>query len=127
MPITFDINSSDRIVVMRVAGVLDEQAVNLARGSIRAHPDFDPSMVQLFDMRCAQQISLSADAVRALAYVSIFDRGARRAFVVGNDFQFGMARMFSLYSEARAQTVEVFREIDSALLWLGGGPLPEGT
>ena len=126
MPITFDINPSDRIVVMRAAGVLDDHSVNLVRAEIRKHPDLDPSMVQLFDMRSAEQITLSADSVRALAAGSIFGSRSRRAFVTGNDFQFGMARMFSLYSETHAQTVEVFREVDSALLWLGGGPLPEG-
>jgi len=126
MPITFDINPSDRIVVMRAVGVLDDHAVNLARASIRTHPDFDASMMQLFDMRSAEQITLSADAVRALASVSVFSRESRRAFVVRNDFQFGMARMFSLYSESHAQTVEVFREVEPALVWLAGGALPEG-
>lgn len=125
MPITFDINPSEHIVVMRAAGVLDDQSVNHVRASLRKHPDFDSSMVQLFDMRSAGQITLSAGAVRALASGSIFDRGARRAFVVANDFQFGMSRMFSLYSESHAQRVEVFREVGSALLWLGGGPLPD--
>ena len=59
MPITFDIESSDHIVVMRADGVLDDRAVNLVRASIREHPTFDSSMVQLFDMRSASQITLS--------------------------------------------------------------------
>jgi hypothetical protein len=125
MPITFTIDPHARIVAMRVTGSLTDDDVRAIREELRRHPDFDPGMGQLFDARAAEQVALSSDAVRSLASVSVFHAGTRRAFVVANDFQFGMARMFSLYSETHAQTVEVFRDIESALGWLRRQPPAE--
>jgi hypothetical protein len=48
-----------------------------------------------------------------------FWAGARRALVVTSDVVFGMARMYQILRDESPDELEIFREMDGALQWLG--------
>jgi hypothetical protein len=48
-----------------------------------------------------------------------FWAGARRALVITNDVLFGMARMYQLLKDESPDELQIFRNMDEALQWLG--------
>jgi len=82
---------------------------------------------ELIDARDAEFVlssSLASD-LHGLAEVAAAMDGpspSKLAIVSGGDFGFGVGRMYEAYREAAAQgtrEVEVFREMEQALAWLG--------
>jgi len=60
--------------------------------------------------------------VRQFAQRSIFSSRSRRAFVVKDDLQFGLARMFEIHRDLNGETgIRVFRTLDEALDWILAG------
>ena len=45
-------------------------------------------------------------------------KGARRAFVTGSDFAFGMARMYQTLADDLPSEIRVFDDMSEALEWL---------
>jgi hypothetical protein len=48
--------------------------------------------------------------------------GGRAAVVASSDVHFGLSRLGSVYSESVGVEVQVFRDLDSAVTWLGTKP-----
>jgi len=48
--------------------------------------------------------------------------GGRAAVVAASDVHFGLSRLGSVYSETVGVEVEVFRDLESAVTWLGATP-----
>ena len=72
-------------------------------------------------MRRAGSIWLEVEPedVRQLAQRNIFSPRSRRAFVVKDDLQFGLARMFEIHRELKGETgIRVFRAFDEAMDWI---------
>ncbi len=46
---------------------------------------------------------------------------SRSAWLVSADVQFGLARMLSVYAEEKGITIQVFRDLDPARIWLQEG------
>lgn len=84
-------------------------------------PDFDPEFNQLSDASLATDTDLSAGNVPLLYSRRVFSTTSRRAVVAPTDFAYGMARMLQTYVDlsGTAHPVEVFRDREAALRWLG--------
>jgi hypothetical protein len=124
MPATYSIDPQRRLVHSVASGVLTIHDVAEHYRLIRADPAFDPSFCQLADLRAVERIDLDPGALRSEALAPIFAPMSRRAFVGSSDVQFGMARMYGIYSEGAQQLINVFRDLDRAMDWLGlDGPV----
>ncbi|MGH0037230.1 MAG: STAS/SEC14 domain-containing protein [Myxococcota bacterium] len=86
---------------------------------LRGDPDFSAEVDQLVDLRRATGVSMETSEVRSFAQGQpLFKPAARRAVVVGSEFDFGMARMFQVMRGDEAGEIRVFRDIDEARRWL---------
>lgn len=89
---------------------------------LSADPDFDPSYFQLQDYTQFTRLAITPDDVRVITERSIFSPSSRRALLVKNDVQFGLARMVELHRGLKGETgVRVFRTLDEALDWISDG------
>lgn len=121
MAAVHEIDVARGLVLTREWGELSDGDLRGLYECIRTDPAFDPSFRQLCDLRAVTKITTSVETLRFLAQTSIFQPGVRRAFVVGREVDFGLARLFQTYSEGEGGTVEVFRDISEAETWLGLG------
>ena len=119
MPTTYQLDLALGLVRTDSWGTLsDEEVVELYQ-KIRDDPAFNPAFRQLCDLRKVTKITTTVETLRSLAQSRIFAPGARRAFVVDRQVDFGLSRLFQAYSEVEGATIEVFREMEEAKAWLG--------
>jgi hypothetical protein len=86
---------------------------------LSSDPDFDPNYSQILDFTHLAGVDIGPEDVRQFAQRNIFSPQSRRAFVVKDDLQFGLARMFEIHRELNGETgIRVFRTIDEALDWV---------
>lgn len=119
MPITYEIDPEQRLVVTRIWGPATESDVAKHNQSLRTDPQFDPHYRQLADMSGVTELLVSTKVIEETAHDQYFAPGVRRAFVASDDAAFGLARMFALYAEGVGQTIQVFRDRAAAESWLG--------
>src|SRR6185436_493453 len=109
-----EIDVARRVVLTFESGELSDQDLRGLYDRIGADPAFDPTFRQLCDLRNITKITTSIETLRFLAQSRIFQPGVKRAFVVGREVDFGLARLFQAYSEVEGQMVEVFRSMSEA-------------
>jgi hypothetical protein len=119
VPAVHEIDVRCRLVRTHESGELTDEDLRGLYDRIRADPAFDPSFQQLCDLRPVTRITTSVETLRFLAQSRLFLPGVKRAFVVGREVDFGLARLFQAYSEVEGGTVEVFRNMSDAESWLG--------
>src|SRR5690349_15306131 len=95
MPLTITVDKARGLVITHGSGVLTLEDIASARAQVRANPDFDPTFYELFDVRDIVEAQLSGAEIPRIAASSVLAPGVCRAFVVANQKQHGLARMFS--------------------------------
>jgi len=118
VPITYDIDKQQRLVVSRLWDVVTNDEVDDHNRTLRTDPDFDPSYRQLIDLSGITEIRITTPKVTATAQDQYFTPGTRRAFFAPEDVAFGLARMFATRAEAAGQKIGVFRDRKKAEEWL---------
>jgi hypothetical protein len=119
MPAFYKIDKERRIVMSSGSGVLTIEDILGHQERLLNDPDFDPSYSQLSDFTQVEKVELSSEDVRLAARKNIFLPHSRRALVVKNEVQYGLARMFEIHRELAGEVgVRVFRTIDEALAWV---------
>ena len=119
MPADYHIDPARSLVVSRAWGTLtDEDMIGHAK-ALASDPRFRRDMRHLFSFDDVRDPRLSSDAVRTVARLNPFGPGARRAVVVRSDAAFGVARMYELSRSPAPDDLQVFRELEAALEWLG--------
>ena len=119
MSVGFTIDTSRRLVLSRGWGVLTDRELMVHVRALSADPRFRPDLHQLVDFVGVTDVKVTASGVREMTGLNPFGAGARRALTVSSDVAYGMARMYQIMRSDAADEVEVFRDIDSALEWLG--------
>jgi hypothetical protein len=91
-----------------------------AIGAVASDPDFDPAMGVVVDFTRVTTVPASAEIEQYMAYLGGQSerRNVKRAILVANDLQYGMARMAAAYGEHYSLRVQVYRDLDEALAWL---------
>jgi hypothetical protein len=127
MPAFYKIDKVRRLVISSGSGVLTIEDILMHQERLLADPDFDSSFSQLTDFTQFTKIDVTADQVRLAAKKDIFSPRSRRALVVKNDLQYGLARMFEIHRDSAGEVgIRVFRNLDEALDWvLPGDSVPE--
>ena len=118
--IKYRILPEDRLIVLCFWGEVDEEEVLALSSDLRNDPEFSTRYDALVDTSDLQH-SVSSAEVRDLAEPRItMSANARLAVVAPADFSYGPSRMHQLLSEQRTPMhIEVFRERESAIAWLG--------
>lgn len=121
--LTYCIDKQRRMVVLTGSGALSVTEVLDWQKQVHADPAFDPSFTLLADYRDATTIDFDTAQLRIVAQNVPFGPAVRRAFVVRQDADYGVLRMFQTLSEVgrRRGNVAVFRDLQLALQWLEGG------
>ena len=121
MPFDYVVYKEHRLVISTASGVVTWDEIKARQDQTKTDADFDPQFDQIVDLRSATRIELSGDQIRFLAGRRIFSYRSRRAFVAPNPDVFGVGRMWETYDEFSKNPTEVrvFRDLTSALKWLG--------
>ena len=119
MPGGYVIDQTRSIVLSRAWGILKDSELLAHARALAADPRFAPHLNQLSDFLEVTEFQVSTAVVREMVTLSPFGAGARRALVVGADVGFGLARMFQIMRDPSPDEIQVCRDLDSALQWLG--------
>jgi hypothetical protein len=119
MPISHTIDVERRLVRSRLWDVVTEIDAWSSAAELMDDPSFDPTFVQLADMREVVRVEVGTSTVRDLAVMRIFDPKVRRALVVVSDLQQGIGRMTTTYAEGGEQCIALFHDVAEAERWLG--------
>jgi len=118
MPISFEIVPSIQLVVNQASGVVTDDELIAVVVEIGKHPQFEPHFKQFYDLRGVTDFQVSSPGVRRLAAANPFRKGSRRALLCAADVVYGMARMYEVFSDDRADELYVFKDLEDALDWL---------
>jgi hypothetical protein len=119
MPSAYTIDQTRSIVLSRGWGIITDRELLAHTRALAADPRFAPHFCQLADLRDITHLQVTGVTIRQLARLSPFEAGARRALVGSTDAVYGMARMFQLMRDKSPDDIQVFRDLDAALEWLG--------
>ncbi len=119
MSADYRIDAERRVIFSSASGVLTDADLHEHQARLRADPSFDRSFNQLWDFTQVIQLEVSSEALRRLSSFRSYEASARRAIVAGDDFGFGMGRMFQMLHDEAPEELQVFRSIDDARRWLG--------
>jgi len=121
MPCDYEIDLQRRLLKCRVWGAATHAEISQMRQKFTHDPAFRSDLFQLYDLRDATGLTISAGEIRDLAGYSPFSREAKRAIVAQRDAVYGAARMFALLREAGGaqEQIQVFRSLSEANAWLG--------
>ena len=115
----YNIDKERRLVLSSGSGVLTKEDLLGHMDRLSNDPDFDPDFAQVLDFTRIDLVEVEPEDVRQLAQRNIFSPRSRRAFVVKDDLQFGLARMFEIHRELKGETgIRVFRTFDEAMDWI---------
>ena len=124
MAVTYRIAPDERIVYLTVTGEATFAEWREAMLSALSDPAYRKGFNFLIDRRDQTNVP-DTEFVRAAAALlreySAVMGGCRWATVAGRDAFFGMARMFSTFSEGTHIRVAAFREYEDGRRWLTGG------
>jgi hypothetical protein len=119
MPVFYKIDKERRVVLSSGSGTLTIADAKVHQQRLASDPDFDPSFSQIADFTQFTQFDLSSEDIRQMAERSLFSPESRRAFIVPNDFAFGLARMFEILRDlAGEKGIRVCRSLEEALDWV---------
>ena len=130
MPASYLIDDQRRTIFSRAWGVLSDAGVIRHNRALMRDPRFRAEYSRLADFREVTELRVSADVIQREAALLALAPRSRRAFVVGTDLAFGFARMFQLAGAVSDESLQVVRDLESGMGWIGldpGTPWPAGA
>jgi hypothetical protein len=119
VPAFYKIDKERKLVLSSGNGVLTKEDILGHMDRLSKDPDFDPNFSQVSDFTQITVLEIEPEDVRQLAQRNVFSPSSRRAFVVKDDLQYGLARMFEIHRELNGETgIRVFRTFDEAMDWI---------
>jgi hypothetical protein len=119
MPAFYTIDKARKLVTSSGTGLLTVAEMMDHQDRLLKDPDFDPSYSQLIDFSNIAEHNILPQDMRTMATRNVFSATSRRAIVVQDDLQYGLARMFEIYRDLAGETgIRVFRNMDEALSWI---------
>ncbi len=130
MPIRFAIFPEQRLFVVKFVGIVTGDELIDAYVAIFDHPDFEPGMDELSDMRRVEALDYQLDALKRVADITERRLGAagvsmRTAHVIGSEFNEGLSRLYGAITElGDSETVNRFKTLKEGLAWLSRPDFP---
>jgi len=124
MPIVYEIDADRSLLHASFTGAVSPGELIDWYGELRAHPSFRPDMKEIADFTLTVNPGWSTDDMKTVVSREVFGPGAHRAFVGPTDLVYGLSRMYASFAETEGQggTIEVFRTVEEAQLWIDGLP-----
>lgn len=125
MAVTYRIAPDERIVYLTTIGTSTFAHWREAVLSALSDPAYRHGFNFLSDRRDQANVPDAEFAKAAAAFLSEHSDvmgGCRWAAVAGRDALYGMARMFSTFSDGTCIQVAAFRDYEDAKRWLAGSP-----
>lgn len=119
MPLTFQIDREERILRSHGSGVLTVSDLLTYFAETRAHPDYEPGMNRVMDLRAITQLPSSEDirSLAAFARTKAPVETARMAIIAPSDLAFGVSMMFKAFV-GYGERLIVVRDEREAMDWL---------
>jgi hypothetical protein len=123
MPVIYDIDKTQGIIVTRCVGDVKLGQVIGHFESLIQDPDCPPKLDVLLDLtECLSipenyELQPVSDKIGSVRKKVKFEACA---IVVSSDLMYGMARMFLVFADERFQVAQVFRSANDAKKWLIG-------
>ena len=127
MPGSYMIDVPNRLVVTQAWATVNDAELLAHAKQLGADPRFLPDFRQIADFSHVGEARVTREALRELGRINPWGAGAHRAVITPQDLLFGMARMYELMSDQRPEEFRIFRDIPTAVAWLGlpaDWPLP---
>jgi hypothetical protein len=127
VPFSSYIDAERRIAYCRVSGQATLADFLSLRGELAESASVDASFGLLMDLRGADTSALSSDDLRQLtSEATPIPAAAKRAIVISDSAQYGLARMFQRRRELAGglHDLQICNSIDEALAWLGAPDFP---
>ncbi len=122
MPITYEIDREQNLIVTTASGTLTDDDVLGLKARLVQDKHFKPGMRELSDIRNIDRLDVTPAGVRAMVKQdrddAVIVSSHRLAIVLSDDVAFGMARMYQMLTESTMDDVGVFRDIEEAKSWL---------
>ncbi|HXV13302.1 MAG TPA: hypothetical protein VEC56_03765 [Candidatus Krumholzibacteria bacterium] len=121
MPVTYSFHGS----LLKIELVAQYQPDDVIKAFVAAmdDPKCPKPASLLLDVRRSETLATAAvvDIRRVAEYVGPYAArvGGRVAVVAASDVHFGLSRLGSVYTEGVGVEAQVFRDVESAVAWLG--------
>ena len=127
MPITF--HFSDHIIWITLSGQYSLEDGLQTYSAILRDPAFNEGMDLLFDARESKVNPSLAQVKERVVFLRsvVHHSSGRMAIVVSDALRYGLSRMLSTYAQMRGMNIDVFRDVEEALCWLGSEPQHRST
>jgi hypothetical protein len=94
VPATYQLDLPNRLVWSRAWGHFTDEELAAHSRHLRANPRFEPNFRQLIDFTAVEKYQVTRTGIGDVAKINPFGKGARRATLVPNSLDFGLARMY---------------------------------
>ena len=113
----------DGILYIITGPRFDTEALAQVAGRALEDPEFKPPMSLLIDLRESEESASSQEIMRRASMLGEHRElfGGRAAVVVSDELHFGLSRIGSAWADGHGVNVEVFRDLDAAVVWLRRG------
>lgn len=120
MPTEYVIDKAQKTVFTTLYGTLTLKEGVEHHHRLASDPDFDISYNELIDGGALEKVGLNTSGIFSLSQSCPFGPTARRAiYSTDRQLYYGFARMFQTLAGGKHGEIEVFKERDEALQWLG--------
>ncbi|MGI9627840.1 MAG: hypothetical protein ACR2QM_13470 [Longimicrobiales bacterium] len=125
--VAYDLRLQVGLLVTRFSGVVDDGQLVGVYTELVGHPEWRAGLDEFADLRGADLTAVSSEGLRRVAELSErlhsgADKVPRTAVLVDQDVNFGLGRMYEAFSAESPETLQLFRDLDAALEWLGVPP-----
>ena len=120
MPCSYSIDKERKLLTCTGWGRLTLIEAAKLQKEFMDDPDFRRDFHQIIDLTAVADLILKPAELRELAIKAPFQEGSRRAIVVKNKVEYGIARMTQAYREISGgrDEIRIFEDRDEALQWL---------
>lgn len=118
MTVSYEIFPSQRLIITYLSGIITEEDFIQLREMVLADPQFHPDFSFIDDITGTTDLDIGNDRLYSIAQQTVANPGIRRALVAENNYQYGMARMYKVFSENAGQNFQVFRTLEEAVDWV---------
>ena len=117
-PVRYTIDPNKHIVTAKFGKILTADTLTQYINLLREDPNFSASFSEILDITDVEETRLSAEQMMRLAdSVDPFSPGAKRAFVVQNEFQSHEAKMYGIVRLSQSR-IRAFHSCGEAERWI---------
>ena len=111
MSTNYSVDPAARLVSTRISAPLTLGDLIALGDALRKDPLFDPTFDELLDVSPGSGVGLGYADLQAATSADPFSKRSRRAIVVHEDLDFGVARMYEML---HGGDIQVFRSLEEA-------------